>query len=88
LPTLGLGVVLALDEDLLVVRRVTPGTGAAQAGVRVGDVVIAVEGRPVSSAAAVSRVLLQHRALEIVNVQIRRHGKLHTLPVTLQEFGG
>jgi S1-C subfamily serine protease len=88
LPTLGLGVVLALDEDLLVVRRVTPGTGAAQAGIRVGDVVIAVEGRPVSSAAAVSRVLLQHRALEIVNVQIRRHGKLHALPVTLQEFGG
>ena len=88
LPTLGLGVVLAVDEDLLVVRQVTPGTGAAQAGIRVGDVVIAVEGRPVSSAAAVSRVLLQHRAEETVNVQIRRRGKLQALPVILQEFGG
>jgi len=88
LPILGLGVVLDNDDAGLVIRRVTPGTGAAKAGLREGDVLLTIDGRPVSSLKAVSRILLRHRANDSVPVEVRRRSRNQTLAVTLQEFGG
>ena len=88
LPILGLGVVLTAEEGVLVLRRITPGTGAAAAGLRDGDVLMAVDGHAVTSPQAVSRILLRHRAKDAVPVDIRRRGKNLTVSVMLQEFGG
>ena len=88
LPTLGLGVELTVEQDLLLVRRVTPGTGAALAGMRAGDVLVTVDGRAATSASAVSRALLRHRANDAIPVEIRRRGKIHALSVTVREFDG
>lgn len=88
LPTLGLGIMLSSETDALILSRVTPGTGAAAVGLREGDILLAVDGRTVTSQQAVSRVLLRHRPKDTVPVEIRRHGKNQTLSVVLQEFGG
>ena len=88
LPILGLGVVLTAEDGVLLLRRITAGTGAAAAGLRDGDVLVAVDGHAVTSPQAVSRILLRHRAKDAVPVDIRRRGKIQTLTVVLQEFGG
>lgn len=88
LPIIGLGVAMTLDEGVLVLRRITPGTGAAAAGLREGDVLLAVDGHVVTSQQAVSRILLRHRAQDAVPIAIRRRGKNLTVTVVLQEFGG
>jgi S1-C subfamily serine protease len=73
---------------VLVLRKVTPGTGAAAAGLREGDVLVAVDGSAVTSPQAVSRILLRHHPQDTVPVAIRRRGRSLTLSVVLQEFGG
>jgi len=88
LPTLGLGIMLSADDGVLILSSVTSGTSAAAAGLRKGDVLVAVDGRAVSSPQAVSRVLLRHHPKDTVPVEIRRHNKNQTVSVVLQEFGG
>lgn len=68
------------------VAYVTPGAGAARAGVHRGDVVITVDGRRVTSNNDVLRVVREHRPGDILSVIVQR-GKLHkTLQVTLGEL--
>jgi S1-C subfamily serine protease len=88
---LGLKGVLVLD--------VQPDSPAAEAGLRptrpdpnngvqLGDVIVALDGKPVRSADDLLDLLEQHQPGETVQVTVLRDGKEQKVPVTLGEESG
>ena len=65
--------------------RVSP---AKQAGLQVGDVVTAVNGRPVSSFTQLTNVIRDTPAGAPVTLTVRRHGQLRTLHTTVAGISG
>jgi S1-C subfamily serine protease len=72
------------DEGLYV-ATVTAGGPAASAGVRVGDSLMAVDGRHTHSRQDLSDALMQHKVGEKVTLTLLRAGATTTLQVTLGE---
>ncbi len=64
-----------------IVRRVAPGGPAAQAGVQAGDVIEAVDGRPLRNFLSWERVLLDLRVGDALGVAVRRSGTAQTLRI-------
>ena len=65
------------------VAKVEPASGAAKAGVRVGDVITAVDGTPTATAPALRAAIASHKPGETVTLTIRRNGAKTTLHATL-----
>lgn len=65
------------------VAEVTDGAPAAQAGLRAGDVVIAIDGDPVDSSTALVAQIRERTAGEKVTLTIIRDGQRQDVPVTL-----
>jgi membrane-associated protease RseP (regulator of RpoE activity) len=65
------------------VGRVRPGSPAARAGLLPGDVIVALAGHPVDSAAAVEQILRRQGAQHPVPVRIYRNGRTHELMLDL-----
>jgi len=78
-----LGVALDSTASSARVADVRPGTPAAKANLRSGDVVTAVDGTTVDSAEALTRAIDAHKPGETVTVKIRRNGKDITARVKL-----
>ncbi len=78
-----LGVSLDSTATTARVADVRPGTPAAKANLRTGDVVTAVDNTSVSSAEALTRAIDAHKPGETVTVKIRRNGKDITAQVKL-----
>jgi putative serine protease PepD len=78
-----LGVALDSTASSARVADVRPGTPAAKANLRSGDVVTAVDGATVDSAEALTRAIDAHKPGETVTVKIRRNGKDITAQVKL-----
>jgi putative serine protease PepD len=78
-----LGVALDSSAASARVAEVRPGTPAAKANLRVGDVVTAVGNTSVSSAEELTRAIDAHKPGETVTVKINRGGKTITAQVTL-----
>ena len=66
------------------VAQVVAGSAAEQAGVRVGDIVTAVDGRPVSSSEALVALIRSSEVGQQVKLTIVRGGSEQTVTVTLQ----
>jgi putative serine protease PepD len=66
-----------------VVGSTTPGSPAAQAGIRAGDVIVAVGGTTVQTPDDVAAAIQDRRPGERVTVEVRRNGQTQTLDVTL-----
>lgn len=62
------------------VRDVMPDSPAALAGVRAGDEIVSVEGRPVSNLSELSAALQDYRG-QIVRLEVERDGRRLQLPV-------
>jgi putative serine protease PepD len=59
------------------VGRVRAGTSAARAGLRVGDVIVALDGQPVDGAASLERIVKQlHLGVTVPLVYVRRGQRL------------
>ena len=65
------------------VVSVVPGSAAAAAGIRVGDVIVRVGENPVVNAVSLAGAVRSHRAGETVDVVVERAGREVTLQATL-----
>src|SRR5262249_29131432 len=54
------------------IATVMPGTGAAKAGLKAGDIVLSVNGKPVNKGAELSDTLRQFRDGQAVKLRIQR----------------
>ncbi|MFC4531654.1 S1C family serine protease [Sphaerisporangium dianthi] len=71
------------------VAQVDPGGGAAKAGIKPGDVISSVDGKPTPTAAALSEVLAGLKPGTRTNVEIHHpNGKTATVTVTLGTLSG
>lgn len=92
-----LGVTLQdVDEDIAsslglpkdtgeIVRAVQLGTPAAAAGIQQGDVIVAVNGKPVTSDQTVSYLIANTPVGSRIPVEVVRNGRHLTIPVTVTE---
>jgi membrane-associated protease RseP (regulator of RpoE activity) len=78
-----LGVRFAPGEDTPKVDGVLPGTSAALAGIRPGDIVSRIGDKEVESVADVHRIIARHGQGESLPIQVRRAGKSINLVVKL-----
>ncbi|MDP9369025.1 MAG: trypsin-like peptidase domain-containing protein [Chloroflexota bacterium] len=76
---------LPVDHGVYV-RRLAPGGPAAQAGVREGDFILAVDGQRVDEENSFSERLFEHKPGDTVDVIVHRGGEELRLPVTLGEL--
>jgi S1-C subfamily serine protease len=67
------------------VQDVTDGTPAARVGIRAGDVVVAVDGETITSAASLGGAIRQFRPGDEVEIELDRRGERITVRVVLGE---
>ena len=78
---------LPVDQGIFVVE-VVAGTGAAEAGLQEGDIIVALGGEEIASTAHLFRFLARHRAGETVDVTYYRDDKERTGQITLGDRTG
>jgi len=84
-----LGVSIGDTGEGVYVGSVTSGTPAAKAGLRTGDVIVAVDGKPTMTSDALGSVLAARKPGQTVKVKIlRQSGSSATVNVTLGEYPG
>jgi len=64
---------------------VNSGTPAATAGIKVGDVVVEVEGKSVTGAASLGNVIRLYKPGDKVEIKVDRNGDAKTFTATLGE---
>jgi S1-C subfamily serine protease len=75
---------VTVDEGAYV-QDVTDGTPAARVGIRAGDVVVAVDGETITSAASLGGAIRQFRPGDEVEIELDRRGERITVRVVLGE---
>jgi len=69
-----------------VVSQITPPSPAAEAGVQLGDVIVSINGTPVSSSNELLEQVARHAPGETVHLGVIRYGRSMTLNVKLGQF--
>ena len=67
------------------VQAVISGTGAAEAGVKVGDIITAVDGKEIKKQTDLAKIVISYEVGDAVTLTIDRQGQEITLQVTLGE---
>jgi S1-C subfamily serine protease len=67
----------------VVVGQVAPGSPAETAGLQPGDVITAVDGKPLDSESSLAEQLSQHKPGDMVTLTVVRKGQSQSVPVTL-----
>lgn len=75
---------LSITEGALL-QEIVDGSPASQAGLRVGDVIVAVNGKQVSDRTPLVSLLIEHVAGETVTLDILRDGQVFQTSLTLGE---
>jgi S1-C subfamily serine protease len=65
------------------IGSVTDGTPAARAGLRAGDLIVAVEGKRIGSLNELRAAINTRQPGDKVAIRYRRDGRAHTVTVTL-----
>ncbi|MGH9870947.1 MAG: RIP metalloprotease RseP [Pyrinomonadaceae bacterium] len=69
----------------VVVREVTPDSPAAEAGLQVGDQVVAIQGQPVHSAEQVTQYISDHKG-QPITIAIKRDGRQSEVTATARKL--
>ena len=80
---------IRIDSDIeegVVIVGITSGSGADKAGLRVGDVITAVNGKSVSNAAYLRYQLYQYEVGETIQLTYNRDGKVRTTDITFTKL--
>jgi putative serine protease PepD len=72
----------------VLVSAIVPGGPAAKAGIKQGDIILAIDGKPTPTADVLVSVLANLHPGQKVPVKLRRHGREVTVTVTLGELTG
>jgi len=83
-----LGVTFMSTEEGAQISQVVPGSPADEAGLRVGDLIVQVDGRSVTLARPLSDVVSRYGPGDRVTLTIQRNGEEIELEVTLGERPG
>jgi S1-C subfamily serine protease len=75
---------LPIERGALVIR-VEPAGAAAEAGLEPGDVITALDGKPVRDLHHLHAFVERHKAGQTVSVTLRRHGQTLTFQAVLKE---
>lgn len=68
----------------VVVETISENYPAAKAGMKIGDVIIKVDGTPVTTVAKINEIRMSHQRGDTINFTIYRDGETLELPVTLE----
>lgn len=79
------GYVLNVDQGVYV-QQLTLGGPADKAGIKRGDIILAVGGQEINTAVELRAAVAEHRVGETVDVVIVRNGQKSTVKVTLEEM--
>lgn len=74
------------DDGGVRVQTVSPGGPAAEAGVKAGDVIVAIQSRPVATGREIVRVMESIEPGDKVVLRLRRDGNVRDVTVTAREF--
>ena len=83
---LGIRYATRFSDGAIVIERVLPGTPAAQAGLRRGDVIRSVAGDKVGSADDVARILRRMQPGQELRLTVQRQGKKLTVTARLAQM--
>lgn len=78
-----LGITFKEEAKKLVVKEVRENSGAANAGIKAGDVIVAAGGEDVADHEALAKVIEKRRVGEDLEVTVEREGKKISMPVRL-----
>lgn len=81
-----IGIAVRQQGDAVVVSAVRPGSRAAAAGVRTGDVVVHYNGEPVATTRGFYRLVLDSRPGSMARLELRRAGVLESLEVPVEQI--
>ena len=70
------------------INEVKPHTDAAQKGLQVGDIIIAIEGRTVTSTGELNTIKNDFRAGDVVGLTVWRNGEIFDVGVELMDKAG
>ncbi len=71
-----------------VVTDVTPDSPGSRAGLKTGDVITALNGKPVNDAGALQMKVSQQQPGDTIHLEVARNGQIMNLPVTLGSMNG
>jgi serine protease Do len=74
------------DASGAIVTQVTPDSPASRAGLKTGDVIRQLDGKPVTTTSALQMTVSEHAPGTTMSIEILRDGKPQTLSVTLGEY--
>lgn len=75
------------DEGAFVVD-VVPGSGADEAGIRVGDVIVAVDGEAITSNERLGEIIREHEPGDEVEITVEREGRERQITAVIGRQGG
>jgi S1-C subfamily serine protease len=76
---------LGVDHGALI-AEITAGGPAAKAGLKIGDIIVQMDGKPVNDVPSLGDVLLSKKPGDTVSVQVYRGSQQQTVQVTLNEL--